>query len=97
MKKTINARLVQLHNTQAIWENSYSEFIPHAGEIVVYDPDANYALPRFKLGDGSTTLRELPFYASNSDTDLSGAIKWEGDLGFIDAGEISSYTILEDN
>ena len=32
------------------------------GEIIVYDADENHNYPRFKIGDGVTTVTLLPFY-----------------------------------
>lgn len=50
-----NARVVQKHDTSTNW-NKAINFIPLAGEIIVYDD-----LGRIKIGDGTTTVTELGF------------------------------------
>lgn len=50
-----NARVVQKHDTKANWDKA-TNFIPLPGEIIVYDD-----LDRIKIGDGVTTVVNLPF------------------------------------
>ena len=64
----MKARVSQLHKTEADWvklQNDYKEqgkeFVPQAGEIIVYDPDENYKYARVKIGDGQQSLQELAF------------------------------------
>ena len=59
-EKTLNTRIVQKHDTQENWEKALN-FIPKVGEIIVYDVDAAYPYERFKIGDGVTTINNLPF------------------------------------
>jgi hypothetical protein len=66
----MNARISQLHKTEAGWlevqaqyEAHNGVFIPNAGELIVYDPDDCYAYARLKIGDGATALQNLPFLA----------------------------------
>ena len=59
-EKILGARMINKHDTQVNWE-SVPDFVPYEGEIVVYDTDDNFAYPRFKIGDGITTIGELPF------------------------------------
>ena len=59
----INTRIKNKHDTEAHWNNA-TNFIPLAGEIIVYDMDSIYPYPRFKVGDGKTSVSNLPF--SNS-------------------------------
>ena len=58
--KPLNARIAHKHDTQANWELATS-FVPLKGEVIVYDADANNTHARFKIGDGSTTVSNLPF------------------------------------
>ena len=53
----------------------------------MYDPDETHTYPRFKIGDGKTTLVNLPFGAENA---LDGVIQWDNDFGLIDGGKITS-------
>lgn len=50
-----NTRVVQKHDTKANWDKA-TNFIPLAGEIIIYDD-----LGRFKIGDGVTKVGSLPF------------------------------------
>lgn len=50
-----NARVVQKHDTKANWDKA-TNFVPLPGEIIVYDD-----LDRIKIGDGVTTVVNLPF------------------------------------
>jgi hypothetical protein len=38
-----------------------------AGELVVYDPDETHAFARLKIGDGVTSVVDLPFHGSITD------------------------------
>lgn len=68
MEEFIISRIIQKHDTEANW-NKAVDFIPFAGELIVYDPDDNHPYPRFKFGDGvivdgnvvGTPVTELPF------------------------------------
>ena len=48
------------HKTEEEW-NATPEFIPEAGEIVVYDADINHSVPRLKVGDGIQTIKKQQF------------------------------------
>lgn len=58
--KNINARITLKHDTEAHWILA-THFIPKAGEFILYDPDSTYDFTRVKVGDGSTTVTNLPF------------------------------------
>ena len=55
----IDARMQQKHDIAANWKNS--DFIPEAGEYIIYDPDEYTNFPRIKIGDGIHTVNELFF------------------------------------
>lgn len=59
-EKIINSRIVHKHDTEENWSKA-TTFIPKAGEFVIYDADAVYWYPRIKVGDGVTTVVDLPF------------------------------------
>lgn len=86
MAKTLAARVIHMHDTEANW-NLVPDFIPKIAEYIVYDPDELHSSPRFKIGDGVTTIVNLPFGA---DTALDGVIQWNDDIGLIDGGKVSS-------
>ena len=56
--KTFQGRIIQKHDTQANWEKA-TNFIPLKGEIIIYDD-----LNDFKIGDGTTKINDLDFFAS---------------------------------
>ena len=60
MSLNINARVKHKHGTEASW-TLLTDFVPMAGEIVIYDTDTANSTPRFKVGDGITTIVNLPF------------------------------------
>ena len=62
--KTLNnIRIQNKHKTSAQWDQS-SDFIPLAGEIIIYDD-----LNKMKIGDGVTTIANLPFTNENAYTE----------------------------
>ena len=63
-EKTILSRIIHKHDIEANW-NKATGFIPKQGEIIVYDIDENYNYERFKIGDGKTTVINLPFQKTN--------------------------------
>ena len=57
-----NARYVLKHGTEAEW-NHVLNFYPLLGEAIVYTVDEEHEFPRFKVGDGKTLPKDLPFAA----------------------------------
>lgn len=56
----INARVQLKMDTEANWQ-THSSFVPYAGELVLYSADTTHSYARMKVGDGSTTIANLPF------------------------------------
>lgn len=65
-EKNINSRIMQKHDTEANW-NKATNFIPKAGEIVIYDADDTHNAARIKVGNNSAKINELPFVSSNDE------------------------------
>lgn len=59
-EKNVNARVVFKHDTEANWKLAIN-FIPKAGELIIYDKDSSHSYDRFKIGDGITKVNDLPF------------------------------------
>ena len=64
-EKKINSRIQQKHDVAANWAKA-TNFIPKKGEIIIYDAEYNAngeetQAVRFKIGDGSKTVNNLPF------------------------------------
>ena len=65
-EKNISSRIIHKHDIEANW-NKAVNFIPKAGEIIIYDRDETYDYERFKIGDGETAVAVLPFGSIQSD------------------------------
>lgn len=74
MSKILQTRVQNKHDIKANWDKA-TNFIPLAGEIIIYDD-----LNQIKMGDGQTYLSELPF--------LDGKLKTVNGLGPDENGNI---------
>ena len=63
MDKKFNARIQHKIDIQENWEKAIN-FIPLKGEWIFYDKDANNTNIRLKIGDGKTTVNDLPFIST---------------------------------
>ena len=70
----LTARVCQLHDTEANWIKNANDKVLDAGEIVVYDPDAQHAYQRIKIGDGKTKLKDLQFITNRITEDMIDSI-----------------------
>lgn len=78
-EKTLNSRLIMKHDSSANWAKATS-FVPKKGEIIIYDGSGSTA-SKFKIGDGSTTVVNLPFAGGGSQAATGSAtmpIYWDG-------------------
>ena len=82
--KTINTKIIHTHDKEANWEK-YPEFIPSAGEVIVYDIDGRYSYERFKIGDGKTKINELPF---SIERNIQHMFDVRDNMIYIDGGRI---------
>lgn len=57
---TIKARIQLKNDIEANW-NQATNFVPRKGELIVYSPDTTHNYSRLKVGDGTTTVINLPF------------------------------------
>lgn len=85
MTKYVDGRITFKHDTDANWQNA-SDFVPLEGEMVVYDADEECNYARLKVGDGTTSICDLPFIidATVANT-LSGVTA--SDIGALDADD----------
>jgi hypothetical protein len=60
MSNNIKTRIQNKHDTAENWEKA-TNFIPLAGELIIYDSDAEHEKPRVKIGDGKTLVNNLGF------------------------------------
>lgn len=62
-EKLIQTRIIHKHAQQSDWDDA--SLVPKQAELLIYDSDENHNFPRFKLGDGTSLARELPFLLTN--------------------------------
>lgn len=81
-EKNINSRIIHKHDIEANWIKA-TNFIPLAGELIIYDADETYTYSRFKIGDGVTLVNDLSFTdesliakIENLKTELSSQSDW---------------------
>lgn len=63
---TVKARIQLKNDTETNW-NKAINFIPKKGELIIYSTDEAHPFSRFKVGDGTTTVINLPFAQSIGD------------------------------
>ena len=83
----MKARVSHLHKTEADWIK-FNDWMPAAGELVIYDPDENFRYARVKVGDGQHTLKELDFFVNSAINNILQEIKFDS---IIDSGRITEY------
>lgn len=59
-EKIFQTRIQLKHDTETNWDKA-TNFKPKDGEVVIYDVDDTHTLPRLKIGDNVTTVKNLPF------------------------------------
>lgn len=78
--KQINTRISMKHDVEAVWNSEPAKtIVPYSGELIIYDaetlPDGTQlplpadrttpiSFPRLKVGDGKTSVVDLPFVTS---------------------------------
>ena len=80
--KEFKTRIIHKHDVQSNWLQAENKFVPLAGELIVYDADGTYTQPRYKIGNGTDLLGNLPFI------DAASVIE---ELDYTDAPETGKY------
>lgn len=79
-EKELKTRVQHKHDVEANWSKAVN-FIPKAGEIIIYDIDENNSYPRIKIGDGIKTVNALDFIdeakANKNEVPQIQFIRWE--------------------
>ena len=92
---TIKTRIQLKYDTEEHWGRALN-FIPMRGEVIIYSPDDTRHFCRFKVGDGSTPVVDLPFMAAHnldSGTNYNTTQYWNAQLSYIPSeGEIIVYS-----
>ena len=68
-ENTIKSRIQLKNDTEANWDKA-TNFVPKQGELIIYSTDNAHPFCRIKVGDGSTTVTNLPFI----DADTIGGV-----------------------
>lgn len=102
----VNARIQLKNDTEANWQSA-TNFKPRRGELIISMADSTYPFPLLRVGDGTTTVKNLPILNLQADwnaTDSSsGYIKnkpiivksssdWDSDNTIYPAGTILIYS-----
>ena len=91
MSNSVKVRTQLKKDTEAHW-NLARNFIPLAGEPIIYTVDENHTVPRMKIGDGTTYVVDLPFLSGDTQHNpyvMSGTTEyWNSQLGFIPSKDI---------
>lgn len=62
-EKLIQTRIIHKHAQESDWDDATIK--PLQSELLIYDSDENHNFPRFKLGDGTSLAKDLPFLLTN--------------------------------
>ena len=65
VNNSVKGRFQLKKDTEEHW-NLARNFVPLAGEPIIYTVDENHTAPRIKIGDGQTYVVDLPFLTANS-------------------------------
>lgn len=60
VQPAVKTRIQLKNDTEAHW-NLAANFVPLKGELIIYSADETHPFCRFKVGDGVTTVKNLPF------------------------------------
>lgn len=80
-EKIINTRIINKHAVESDWLKAVN-FTPKQGELIVYDRDSTYDYERFKIGDGTTNINDLPFATYKSVPEFDGSFDSLSNLPF---------------
>ena len=64
VNNSVKGRFQLKKDTEEHW-NLARNFVPLAGEPIIYTVDENHTAPRMKIGDGQTYVVDLPFLSEN--------------------------------
>lgn len=60
-QKNFMGRIALKRDVEATWHGVAQNFVPLDGEMILYKPDKGHNYYRYKIGDGTTTIVNLPF------------------------------------
>ena len=83
----MNVHIITAHDIEENWKVK-SSAVPLRGEQIIYDPDENHPYARYKVGDGSTPLKDLPFTIDES---IKQFFNLSDNIITLDGGDITTY------
>lgn len=90
-EKLLQTRIQLKHDIEANWDKA-TAFKPKAGEIIIYDVDTNHNLPRLKVGNGNTVVKNLPFVGELTTADIESLIGYTPSQVII-TSDVGPYTL----
>lgn len=90
-EKLLQTRIQLKHDIEANWDKA-TAFKPKAGEIIIYDVDTNHNLPRLKVGNGNTVVKNLPFVGELTTADVESLIGYTPSQVTI-TSDVGPYTL----
>ena len=96
---TIKTRIQLKNDTEAHWDLA-TNFVPKHGEVIIYSADDTHPFSRLKVGDGNTTVVNLPFIdaatLNGMKMEIGSTVEWQARLNYIpNKGDILIYTDKE--
>lgn len=103
VQKKLKARVIHKHKTESAWRMDVYDsdgnlredaFVPENGELIIFDPEKDGEVKRFKFGDGKTNVINLPFtgmvhedmFDENGVLQIPNGIVTEGCTAYAKAG-----------
>lgn len=95
-KDTIKTRIQLKNDTETNW-NKAINFVPREGEVIIYLADNTHPFSRLKVGDGNTTIINLPFIDAatleGKRISIGTTAEWRAKLTYVpNRGDILIYT-----
>ena len=105
MSNTMKGSFISRHDVEENWDKAIN-FKPSKSETILYEPDDKYNYTRRKIGDGESTVKQLPFepfgntFIKNTKNELEDLLNVptevrDGDIGIVietDGGTEKSRT-----
>ena len=96
---TIKTRVQLKCDTEANWDRAVN-FRPLKGEVIIYSTDDTHPFSRFKVGDGSTLVSDLPFIDAATlnglKVEIGTTVEWQTRSNYTpNKGDILIYTDKE--
>ena len=101
VSNAIKTRVQLKCDTEANWNKSVlvadggekesgTSFVPLKGEVIIYSADGTHPFSRLKVGDGTTTVNNLPFINSGSSEKVNHTLTFgDGDYTYDGSADVT--------